>query len=66
MKKYKIFSYVTVYSKKKGAHVKGFCVEADLTLDEAKQLSHDKYGNTNKQLEWKTAGFLYPTLYKIK
>jgi hypothetical protein len=64
--KYKIMSYPTAYSKKKGSYTKRICVAKDLTLEEALSISHKKNGNTNKAMEWRTSGLIYPTEWKIK
>ena len=65
-KKYKIISYPTTYSKKKGSVKKSVCVEKDLSFDDAIRISIQEYGNTHGKIEWRTSGLIYPTEWKIK
>lgn len=61
----KIMSYPEVYSKKQGTIKRRICVERDLTIEQALNISFLKYGNKNRKFEWTYGGMLYPTTYRI-
>lgn len=66
-KTYKIRKTVSAYSKKFGTVERNYTLEKDLTLENALVLSFEKYGNTNKEMNWRNGDrAIYPSEYSIK